>query len=85
MRASSAKRRRVRLDADAYRRLHQEILERDGWRCQLCGSMAGVEVHHYNCGAKRVTTLSTISSLCVLRAIEGFTCNPGGMLVSSNR
>jgi 5-methylcytosine-specific restriction endonuclease McrA len=46
MKASAAKPRRIRLDADAYRRLHQEILERDGWRCQVCGSMAGVEVHH---------------------------------------
>ena len=38
--------RRIRLDADAYRRLHQEILERDGWRCQACGSLRGPEVHH---------------------------------------
>ena len=46
MRASPAKRRRIRLDADAYGRLHREILERDGWRCQACGSLRGLEVHH---------------------------------------
>ena len=46
MKASSAKRRPIRLDADAYRRLHQEILERDSWRCQSCGSLQGLEVHH---------------------------------------
>jgi HNH endonuclease len=22
------------------------ILERDGWRCQACGSLRGLEVHH---------------------------------------
>src|ERR1017187_5138143 len=32
---SPAKRRRIRLDADAYRRLHQDILERGGWRGKL--------------------------------------------------
>jgi len=46
MKASLAKRRRIRLDADAYRRLHGEILKRDGWRCQACGSLSGLEVHH---------------------------------------
>ncbi len=38
--------RRIRLDAEAYYKLHQQILERDGWRCQLCGSLSGLEVHH---------------------------------------
>lgn len=38
--------RRVRLDAGAYRTLHRTIVERDGWRCQACGSMSGLEVHH---------------------------------------
>jgi len=40
------KRPRLRLDPDAYDRLCQEILERDGWRCQSCGTMRGLEVHH---------------------------------------
>jgi 5-methylcytosine-specific restriction endonuclease McrA len=38
--------RRRRLSAEAYRKLHQEILERDSWRCQACGSLRGLEVHH---------------------------------------
>ena len=46
MKPLPAKRRRIRLDADAYHRLHQEILKRDGWRCQGCGSLRGLEVHH---------------------------------------
>ena len=45
MKPSPAKRRRIRLDADAYRRLNQEILERDGWRCQTYGSLRGQVIH----------------------------------------
>ena len=40
------KRPRLRLDPDAYDRLCRQILERDGWRCQSCGTMSGLEVHH---------------------------------------
>jgi 5-methylcytosine-specific restriction endonuclease McrA len=40
------KRPRIRLDAKAYHTQRKEILERDGWRCQACGSTAGLEVHH---------------------------------------
>ena len=46
MKAPSAKPYRIRLNADAYYRLRRKILERDGWRCQHCGSISGVEVHH---------------------------------------
>jgi 5-methylcytosine-specific restriction endonuclease McrA len=37
---------RLRLDATSYRELHRQILERDGWRCQFCGSMQNLQVHH---------------------------------------
>jgi len=40
------KRPRVRLDAKTYCALHRKILERDRWRCQMCGSLSGLEVHH---------------------------------------
>ena len=36
----------VRLDPPAYERLRQQILLRDGWRCQSCGTMSNLEVHH---------------------------------------
>ncbi len=42
MKPFPAKRRGMRLGADAYRRLHQEILK----RCQACGSLSGLDVHH---------------------------------------
>ena len=36
-----------RLDAGAYRQLRERVLERDGWRCQKCGSRTNLEVHHH--------------------------------------
>jgi len=29
-----------------YTQLRQRVLERDGWRCQNCGNMTQLEVHH---------------------------------------
>ena len=40
------KRARLRLPSEAYGQLRRKVLERDGWRCQVCGSMSNLEVHH---------------------------------------
>ena len=37
---------RLRLDHISYENLRQQILRRDGWRCQSCGAIANLEVHH---------------------------------------
>ncbi|MGA2689946.1 MAG: HNH endonuclease [Candidatus Korobacteraceae bacterium] len=37
---------RLRLDSTSYRELHREVLERDGWRSQVCGSMQHLQVHY---------------------------------------
>ena len=37
---------RLRLDAISYESLRQQVLRRDGWRCQSCGTMTNLEVHH---------------------------------------
>jgi 5-methylcytosine-specific restriction endonuclease McrA len=37
---------RLRLELEAYEDLRQQVLQRDGWRCQSCGSMSNLEVHH---------------------------------------
>jgi len=37
---------RVPLDDEVYRKLHRQVLERDGWHCQICGSMQRLQVHH---------------------------------------
>jgi len=36
----------VRLDPDSYAQLCLEVLRRDGWRCQYCGSHENLEIHH---------------------------------------
>ena len=37
---------RLRLDTLAYESLRLQVLRRDGWRCQSCGKMSNLEVHH---------------------------------------
>ena len=46
MKKISAKTSRVRLDSASYRELHRQVLERDAWRCQACGSIQHLQVHH---------------------------------------
>jgi 5-methylcytosine-specific restriction endonuclease McrA len=36
----------LRLESLQYETLRQQILRRDGWRCQSCGAMSNLEVHH---------------------------------------
>jgi len=40
------RRPRLKLDTSLYKELHRQILERDAWRCQYCGSMDNLQVHH---------------------------------------
>ena len=40
------KRARLRLDPGEYDNLRNQVLRRDGWRCQSCGTMSNLEVHH---------------------------------------
>ena len=40
------KRPRRKLEPESYPRLHLQVLERDNWRCQHCGRMRNLEVHH---------------------------------------
>ena len=37
---------RLRLDRDSDQRLCQQVLQRDSWRCQRCGSTQDLQVHH---------------------------------------
>ena len=37
---------RLRLDAGSYDQIRNEVLRRDGWKCQSCGAMSNLEVHH---------------------------------------
>ena len=63
---------RVKLEPDAYDRLRLEILERDHWRCQNCGSLLHLQVHHQelssHSGSDTDENLITLCDLCHGRA-----------------
>jgi ATP-dependent DNA helicase RecQ len=40
------KRAPLRLNSELYDQLRNQVLRRDGWRCQSCGTMFNLEVHH---------------------------------------
>ena len=46
MTCSLPKRRRLRLKPALYEQLRHQVLRRDGWRCQGCGAMSSLEIHH---------------------------------------
>jgi 5-methylcytosine-specific restriction endonuclease McrA len=62
---------RLRLDRAAYETLRQQVLRRDGWRCQSCGAIANLEVHHKKsrsqCGDDSELNLITLCSACHTR------------------
>jgi len=46
MNRNPVKSSRLRLAPELYEALRQEVLRRDGWRCQSCGALSHLEVHH---------------------------------------
>ena len=36
----------LRLDSERYDQLRKQVLQRDAWRCQVCGSGQNLQVHH---------------------------------------
>lgn len=56
---------RLRLDRQAYDELRKQVLERDGWRCQYCGSSENLQVHHLQSrGRLGDDTLENLITLC---------------------
>jgi hypothetical protein len=59
---------RLRLDPESYEILRQRVLHRDGWRCQSCGTMSNLEVHHQqfrsHSGHDSEENLITLCSAC---------------------
>jgi 5-methylcytosine-specific restriction endonuclease McrA len=68
MKKIPAKSPRLRLDAENYRELHRQVLERDAWRCQVCGSMQNLQVHHLKfrsrSGGDEEQNLITLCAAC---------------------
>jgi len=62
------KNRRLRLAPELYENLRQEVLRRDGWRCQSCGALSHLEVHHRElrsqCGDDAEQNLITLCTRC---------------------
>jgi 5-methylcytosine-specific restriction endonuclease McrA len=58
----------IRLEQQDYEKLREQVLCRDSWRCQLCGSMRNLEVHHKEFrshgGADDERNLITLCSDC---------------------
>jgi 5-methylcytosine-specific restriction endonuclease McrA len=59
---------RFRLDRDSYQVLCQQVRQRDGWRCQRCGSSQDLQVHHMQprslLGGDVEENLITLCSVC---------------------
>jgi len=58
----------LRLDPSSYESLRQQILRRDGWKCQFCGTISNLEVHHRefrsHSGTDSEENLITLCSAC---------------------
>jgi 5-methylcytosine-specific restriction endonuclease McrA len=65
----------LRLDSLSYESLRQQILRRDGWKCQSCGTMSNLEVHHKefrsHSGADSEKNLITLCAGCHVRVHRG--------------
>jgi 5-methylcytosine-specific restriction endonuclease McrA len=62
------KRPRLRLDPEPYDELRKQVLRRDGWRCQVCGSKQNLQVHHKQLrsqqGDDNDSNLITLCAVC---------------------
>jgi ATP-dependent DNA helicase RecQ len=58
----------LRLDSLSYETLRKQVLRRDNWRCQSCGTMSNLEVHHRefrsHLGADSEENLITLCKRC---------------------
>jgi 5-methylcytosine-specific restriction endonuclease McrA len=59
---------RVILNPEAYILLKSQVLERDSWRCQECGSLENLQVHHLKfrsrLGGDEMANLITLCAPC---------------------
>ena len=59
---------RVKLAKGEYEIIRKRVLERDGWRCQKCGSMENLHVHHMKrrsqLGGDEMDNLITLCANC---------------------
>ena len=69
------KRPRLKLDPKKYAIVRTRVLERDGWRCQECGSTQNLQVHHMRrrsqLGGDVMHNLITLCRGCHSKCHEG--------------
>jgi 5-methylcytosine-specific restriction endonuclease McrA len=71
------RRPRIRLDPGAYKALSREVLGRDSWRCQNCGTSENLQVHHIQARSKLgPDSLENLITLCA-GCHEALHRNPG--------
>lgn len=65
----------MRSNPAAYNQLRNQVLHRDGWKCQSCGTMSTLEVHHKqfrsqagNDSSENLITLCTVCHSSVPRS-----------------
>jgi len=57
--------KRIKLGRRVYGRLMRRVLERNGWRCQRCGSLENLQVHHeIKRGHQGNDALANLVTLC---------------------
>ncbi len=58
----------IRLEGPGYQELRSRVLRRGGWRCQVCGSMTNLEIHHWqfrsHSGSDTEDNLITLCERC---------------------
>ena len=60
------KRPRIKLSLTEYLSLHKQVLERDRWRCQNCGSAKDLQVHHLQPRSQLGDdTMQNLITLCI--------------------
>jgi 5-methylcytosine-specific restriction endonuclease McrA len=63
--------KRIQLGKQVYRRLLKRVLERDGWRCQKCGSLKDLQVHHQMYRSRQGNdSLANLVTLCAYCHME---------------
>jgi 5-methylcytosine-specific restriction endonuclease McrA len=62
--------KRIKLGPRVYRRLMKKVLGRDQWRCQKCGSLENLQIHHKikrsHQGREALENLVTLCAYCHL-------------------
>jgi 5-methylcytosine-specific restriction endonuclease McrA len=69
---------RLRLDSTSYGKLQRQVLQRDGWRCQVCGNMQNLQVHHLKfrsqSGGDEEQNLITLCAECHAQVHQKASC-----------